>query len=168
MTQATLFNPGIERTATFGGPDDCYRYILTRRWDEGSYVNFLMLNPSTADANVDDPTIRRCIGYARAWGYGSLVVTNLFAWRATDPKQLKSIMDPVGPKNDRVILETARAAHMVIAAWGNHGNLHGRDDAVRRLLAEAGIALHCLTVSPGSGQPAHPLYLPACLTPKLL
>jgi hypothetical protein len=142
-----------------------WRYLLWRRWDRARPVaNFLMLNPSTADEVELDPTCSRARDYAERWGYGALVVTNVFAWRATDPSALRAVRDPVGPDNDRAILRAAREAAIIVCAWGNHGAHLGRADAVVRLLARARVRLHALRVN-GSGAPAHPLYLPATLAP---
>mgnify|MGYP000880158315 CR=1 FL=1 len=94
-----LFGANIKPTAGFS-PDREFRYTLTRRWDDRLLVNFLMLNPSTADENIEDPTIRRCMGFARDWGYGGLMVTNIFAYRSTDPKALYKVPDPTGPANN--------------------------------------------------------------------
>ena len=142
-----------------------WRYLLWRRWDRaGRVANFLMLNPSTADEMKLDPTCARARDYAARWGYGALVVTNVFAWRATDPAKLKAAHDPVGPENDRAILRAARAAAVVICAWGNHGAHLGRSDCVARLLERAGVPLHALRVN-ANGEPAHPLYLPGRLRP---
>jgi hypothetical protein len=142
-----------------------WRYRLWRRWDGARPVaNFLMLNPSTADEVKLDPTCTRARDYAERWGYGALIVTNVFAWRATDPEALNSAQDPVGPKNDRAILRAAREAAIVVCAWGNHGAHLGRADAVVRLLERARVPLHALRVN-GTGAPAHPLYLPASLAP---
>lgn len=134
-----------------------YRYRLERSWDTGKPCGvFVMLNPSVANADLDDPTIRRCVGFARAWGWGRLVVVNLFAYRATDPKELKAAVDPVGPENDRHIRE-AVADRPVVCAWGGGGGFVGRDRAVLRLLREAGVEPMCLRLS-GGGHPWHPLY----------
>ena len=147
-------------TATFSD-DRRHRYLLTRTWDVAlPTVNFVMLNPSTADAFVLDPTNRRCVGFARAWGYGSMVTTNVFAFRSTDPKGLRAVDDPVGPANDESIVEAARNADLVIAAWGVHAELHGRGDAVRELLATSGVEPRVLRLTK-DGHPGHPLYLPA-------
>jgi hypothetical protein len=165
VRQADLFDSGIEMDAVFGGPDDCYRYRLSRMWDEElSVVNFLMLNPSTASHQVNDPTVIRCIGYSKAWGYGGLLITNLFALRSTDPDALKSAADPVGPLNDRHIAEVARSSAIVVAAWGAHPGIEGRARDVRRMLADAGIPLHCLALTKG-GHPGHPLFLKSDLVP---
>lgn len=116
-----------------------------------------MLNPSTADATQDDPTIRRCIGFARDWGYGSLKVVNLFAFRATDPSILEGAADPIGPENDRHLVETCQQADLVVAAWGNYGRLLGRDRQVVALLASHS-EIMCLG-STKCGNPRHPLYV---------
>ena len=140
--------------ATFSA-DGRYRYRLWRRWDRARpVVAFVMLNPSTADATRDDPTIRRCISFARAWGFGGVEVVNLFAYRATDPRVLRRARDPVGPGNDRQIARACREAALVVAAWGAS---HAGDRAahvLRRLSAP-----RCFGTT-RSGQPAHPLYLP--------
>jgi hypothetical protein len=136
-----------------------YRLLLWRAWAGGEgCVVFVMLNPSTADARRDDPTVRRCMGFARAWGFGRLEVVNLFALRATDPTALRRARKPIGRGNDRAIVDAVRRGDVVVAAWGVHGALGGRDAAVRALLADR--PLHCLGVTRG-GHPRHPLYLRA-------
>ncbi len=110
--------PVATSTATFD-PTRTYRFHLSRTWDPaGPVVAFVMLNPSTADAHRLDPTVRRCVGFAAAWGFGALEVVNLFAFRATDPTDLSRCRDPVGTGNDRVVLEVARRADRVVVAWG--------------------------------------------------
>ena len=150
-------------TATFD-VTRTWRYRLSRIWGEGQRVNFIMLNPSTADAFKVDPTVRRCLGYARAWGAGSLEVTNVFALRSTDPKALYGYYDPVGQDNDEAIVAAAKAADLVIAAWGVHGAHNGREGEVRKLLA--GVEVHTLAFS-RDGHPRHPLYLAADLKPMV-
>lgn len=151
---ASLFT---ESTATIS-EDGRYRYDLGRRWDEGPRVLWIMLNPSIADADIDDPTIRRCLGFTRAWGYGGLVVVNLFAMRATDPRELYTADDPVGPENDEYLRRHAAGAGLVVAAWGSHGWLHGRDADVRKILDELNVTARCLGHT-NAGAPRHPLYL---------
>ena len=142
-----------------------WRYLLWRRWDASRpLANFLMLNPSTADEVQLDPSCTRARNYAERWGYGGLLVTNLFGWRATDPQDMKAAPDPVGRGNDAAILCAAREAALVVCAWGNHGAHEGRAGAVEGLLRSSGVKLHCLRRN-GSGQPAHPLYLPGKLEP---
>lgn len=98
-------------------PDREYRYRLSRTWDsEKPTLGFIMLNPSTDDESEDDPTIRRCLGYAKDWGYGSILVGNLFGLRATDPSQLREHGNPVGPENDEHLQLICTEAEMVVAA----------------------------------------------------
>ena len=139
-----------------------YRYSLWRQWAEGSSVMFVGLNPSTADATIDDPTIRRCIGFARAWGYGGLIMTNLFAWRDTSPRNMMAAYDPIGLDNDRVLQESQCKAALTVAAWGAHGAYLGRGSFVRQLLPR----MHYLRLTK-NGHPGHPLYLPGNLRPEV-
>lgn len=143
-----------------------WRYLLWRRWDESRPVaNFLMLNPSTADEHKLDPSCTRARNYAERWGFGALVITNIFAWRSTDPKALMLVENPVGRANDAAIVKAAREARLVVCAWGNHGAHLDRSEAVLELLRRTGIRTHVLRLN-GAGHPAHPLYLPASLNPK--
>jgi hypothetical protein len=139
-------------------PCRTWRYTLERWWARGPYVNFLCLNPSTADETKNDPTVTRCQNYARAWGYAGCLVTNLFALRSTDPAALLRHPDPIGADNDRHIRQVAQAAGMVLAAWGGWGKVHGRDDLVAQWLRTEGVRLQCLGVTK-DGYPRHPLYL---------
>jgi hypothetical protein len=142
---------------------DCgtYRYSLERIWDEAlPCACFVMLNPSTADATRDDPTIRRCISFARAWGFGGLRVLNLFAARAIRPRELfTQFEDPIGPGNDDALRSTAQCRE-VILAWGTHGSRLGRDAAVLKHFRDLGIKPKCLGLTK-RGHPRHPLYVPA-------
>ncbi|TVQ30888.1 MAG: DUF1643 domain-containing protein [Phycisphaeraceae bacterium] len=156
------------RTGAEFDPTGKYRFRLWRRWRRaGPAAVFIMLNPSTADAQRNDPTVRRCIGFAHDWGYAGVEVVNIFALRSTLPAALLAIRDPVGPGNDRRILAAARRAHRagapVVAAWGNHGALHGRGGAVLGYLDGAGIAPVTFGLT-GAGHPRHPLYTPAAAT----
>jgi len=145
-----------------------WRYLLWRRWDARLPVaNFLMLNPSTADELKLDPSCTRARLYAERWGYGALIVTNIFGWRATDPDDMKAARDPVGRGNDAAILRAARESAIVVCAWGNHGAHLERSATVLALLRAGGVALHALRIN-GAGEPAHPLYLPATLIPRSL
>ncbi len=135
-----------------------YRYRLWRQWSDGPSVAFLMLNPSTADADRNDPTVERCHRRAVDMGCGALEVINLFAFRATDPKDLKKAASPVGPDNDDILVETCRRVDMTICAWGAHGIHQARDQAVRDLLRNADIKTHMLALTKFD-QPRHPLYL---------
>jgi hypothetical protein len=136
-----------------------YRYALWRVWDpERPRLCFVLLNPSTADAEHSDPTIRRCLGFARAWEFGSLEVVNLFAYRATHPADLFRAVDPVGPENDSYIREAVARAARVVVGWGCHGAKHPHSAAVLALMPAS--YCYCLGVTK-SKQPRHPLYLPA-------
>lgn len=123
---------------------------------------FLCLNPSTADEVQNDPTIRRCIRFAQDWGYDGLCMTNIFAFRATDPKDMKAALDPVGPDNDMWLKKIVDEALLVVAAWGTHGNFKGRDADVTKILYSAmmrnGKDIRCLGLTK-RGSPKHPLYL---------
>lgn len=136
-----------------------YRYMLSRRWgDEYTpYVLVIGLNPSTADHEKDDPTIRRCVQFAKDWGMNTLFMANLFAYRATNPVHMKQVDEPIGPDNDKVLVTLAGKADLVVAAWGRHGSFKQRDIAVLDLLSESHV--ECLGVNI-DGSPKHPLYLP--------
>ncbi len=140
---------------------DCerYRYSLTRTWDHsGQRVAFIMLNPSTATEIQNDPTVERCERRARALGFGAFQVTNIFAWRDTDPKSMRASADPVGSENDRAILAALDWADQVICAWGTHGAHLDRGRAVEALLRQAGKGLFSLGLTQ-AGHPKHPLYI---------
>ena len=138
-----------------------YRYILTREWDAAAgRVLFVMLNPSTATEVQNDPTVERCERRARALGFGAVRVTNIFAFRATDPKVMRGEPDPVGPGNDAAIIGSVRnwAPDRVVCAWGAHGAHMGRGRAVASLLRATGTPLWQLGLTLG-GEPKHPLYI---------
>jgi len=140
---------------------DCaaYRYALTRVWGAGGRrVCFVMLNPSTATEVQNDPTVERCERRARVLGCDGFAVANIFAFRATDPKVMRAVADPVGPGNDAAILELAGWAGRVICAWGTHGAHLQRGPQVEALLRGAGHRLQHLGLTQG-GQPKHPLYI---------
>jgi len=141
-----------------------YRYALTREWDENKQsVLFICLNPSIADDKNDDPTLIRCINYAKRWGYGGVCIANLFAYRATKPKDMLSSKDPIGIDNDKWLRKLSKGAGLVVAAWGNHGKHMGRSHQIREDISN----LHYLKLN-ASGEPSHPLYLKSTLKPKLL
>lgn len=144
---------------------DCgtYRYFLSRRFGfEARTVAFIGLNPSIADATLDDPTIRRCVNFAKSWGAGSLWMVNLFAFRSTQPRALHAAADPIGPDNDAWLDRAVSAAELVVAAWGTHGSLLGRSEQVRRRFQGK---LHSLSLTK-SGMPGHPLYIRADTKPS--
>lgn len=139
-----------------------YRYLLTRVWEpQNPALLFIMLNPSTADERKNDPTISRCFSIAKRFGFGSFEVVNLFAYRTAYPKELKACARPVGRINDRIILEASMRAQCIVAAWGNWGNIGGRDLDVLEMLNENGLVdFKCLGTT-RQGHPRHPLFLPA-------
>ena len=140
---------------------DCerYRYSLTRVWEPtGQKALFVMLNPSTATEVQNDPTVERCERRARALGFGAFQVTNIFAWRDTDPRAMRAAPDPVGPDNDATILSGAAWADRIIAAWGAHGAHLGRGMQVESLLRRTGQPLLHLGLT-RDGHPKHPLYI---------
>jgi len=142
------------KTAAFSS-DRKYRYALWRIWDKSKPVcMFIGLNPSTADENVDDPTIRRCESFAGSWGYGGLCMTNIFAYRSTDPRNLCGNSDPIGSENDAWLTYLATHSGIVVACWGDWGELLSRYKEVVKLIPD----LHCLGTTK-KGQPKHPLYL---------
>jgi hypothetical protein len=148
---------GMKRAAEI---EEKYRYKLTRIWDEEKpKVLFIMLNPSTADASVDDPTIRKVVKFANSWGYGGVYVGNLYAFRSRDPKMLKHTDDPIGPKNITYIQGLIGLTDRVIYAWGNNQK---EPDWLRELVDRP----YCIDISK-KGIPKHPLYLKSELQPKL-
>lgn len=135
-----------------------YRYRLWRTYDvEKPTLAWLMLNPSTADETTNDPTIRRCLGYMEDWGFGTIVVGNLFALRATDPSELRQHPNPVGPENDDHLRDICDEADKVIAAWGANGDYQDRGSEVAEMLD---VDLYALGTTQ-DGQPVHPLYQPS-------
>ena len=144
----------IYKNATFSSCRK-YRYSLSRIWDKKKkYVLFIGLNPSTANEEEDDPTIRRCVNYSKDWGYGGFIIVNLFAYRTALPSNLKKVKYPIGSENDKYIVTLSKKADITVAAWGNNGSLYSRDKQVLNLVP----SLMCLKINK-SGQPAHPLYL---------
>lgn len=137
---------------------DCglYRYFLMR--GEQNALPFLMLNPSTADGQLDDPTIRRCKGFANTVGYDGIVVMNLYAYRATKPEDLWTVSDPVGPENDAWIAKLARYPE-VVCAWGSNAK-QDRIQQVIEILKSSGVGIKCLGTTK-HGAPRHPLYVKA-------
>ena len=162
MTNPTLFAPRYDGAAAFS-PDRLYRYALYRTWDEAKpRVMFIGLNPSTADESVDDPTIRRCRNYAFDWGYGGLIMGNLFALRATKPKVMMAHVAPIGPENNYWLERLAREAEIVVAAWGVSGSHLGRDKVVLGFMPQ----MRHLGLTK-AGAPKHPLYLKANTKPQI-
>ena len=152
--------------AIYGGDDRRYRYRLSRIWDATRRpVFWLMMNPSIATEQVNDRTVARCEAFTRLWGHGGILVGNTFAYRATDQSRLLEVDDPVGPDNDRHLLQMAAQAALTIVAYGTpHPSLVGRGLAVEAMLIAAGHRLHALGLSK-AGRPRHPLYLGGHLLP---
>lgn len=154
-----------------------YRYVLWREIPDqyGPPCVFVMLNPSTADASENDPTIRRCIGFARSWGCRRLYVINLFAYRATKPDGMKAARDPVGMKNKEWIDQIVEYATTnpdpdmpqgpIVCAWGNHGSYQAQDEQTLGWLDALGVDPVCLGITK-DGHPKHPLYLKADTKPQ--
>lgn len=150
----------MERSAYFS---ECrkFRYILYRKWDKDApIVLFIGLNPSKADGKIDDPTIRRCISFSKGWGFGGFAIVNLFAYCSHNPNELFKINDPIGPKNDSVIIEHIPKAEKIILIWGNHGSFLKRNEKILKLIKKP----FCLKINK-NGSPAHPLYLKSTLKP---
>ncbi len=146
---------------------ECYRYLLTRTWDAGRpKALFIMLNPSTATEFQNDPTVERCERRARALGFGAFRVTNIFAFRATDPRVMRAQADPVGPGNDDAIIGSLAWADQVVCAWGSHGAHLGRGDAVAAVLRATDKPLYHLGLTQ-AGAPKHPLYIGYHVQPVL-
>ena len=149
------------RTDAKFSPCRKYRYVLYRIWDKTKpLVMFIGLNPSKADETRDDPTIRRCINFAKSWEYGGIFVTNLFAYRTNIPKKMKIYDDPIGEENDKWIKIISKKAAIVIAAWGNEGVYLNRARVIEKSISN----LKCIKINK-SGEPSHPLYLKSNLKP---
>ena len=150
--------------------DRKYRYLLTRRWGPGLTATFIMLNPSTADEAIDDPTIKRCIGFAARWGCAAISIGNLFAYRTKDPGLLKKVNDPVGPDNMRHLRALVAGAKSgtgyVVVAWGSLGGMMGQDEAFLNV-SEHLIELRALRLTK-KGMPEHPLYVPYSVEPVIV
>lgn len=163
-------------------PCRLWRYTLWREWWDDAdslfqaefrscarmkqYLMVIGLNPSKADETLNDPTIRRCIDFAKRWGFGALCMGNLFAYRDTDPEKMKAASDPIGPMNDQWLIECARGAGMVLAAWGKHGSHLNRARIVRANLENSFITMKCLKRNK-DGSPQHPLYVAADTVPEI-
>jgi hypothetical protein len=152
----TLITPNEINAGALISRDGKYRYRLWRIWDDSKpLVLWIMLNPSTADHAVNDPTITRCIGFTRTWGYGGLYVGNLFAYRATDPSELKLQSDPYGPDNFHHVWDMIKLCGLIICAWGNYSRANGNLYQLSLLRK-----MYCVGTNK-NGSPKHPLYLKA-------
>lgn len=161
------FQKGDAASDAVYSPCEGYRYLLTRIWvPDAPRALFIMLNPSTATEAQNDPTVERCERRARALGYGGFRVCNIFAWRATDPRALRQVADPVGALNDAAILGSVGWGARIICAWGAHGALLDRGRAVEGALRATGHDLWHLGLTK-AGAPRHPLYLGYDIAPQL-
>lgn len=166
MITRTHLKGDAQSTAVYS---DCenYRYSLTRIWEPaGRKAAFIMLNPSTATEVQNDPTVERCERRSRALGFGAFSVTNIFAWRDTDPRKMRAASDPIGPDNNGAISEVCAWSDRVIAAWGTHGEHRKRGPEVEALLRETGLPIYHLGLSK-AGHPKHPLYIAYAQQPTL-
>ena len=157
--QQTLeFSRGLPRKEATISPCGLYRYVLVRRWDDDlPELRWCMLNPSVADSDQDDPTVRKCRGFAERWGFGSIRIVNLFAFRATNPRDLLDARDPVGPDNAQYLEEDLQSP--VVVAWGGSlPNSMIAREAVSKVAALASVGWWCLGRTKG-GEPRHPLML---------
>lgn len=160
----------VKSKATYGGMNDCYRYVLERVWDASKpAIMWLMMNPSVATEYGDDRTVAKCQRYSRRWGYGRMYVGNTFAYRCTDQKRLKEVSDPVGPGNDKALRAMADISDIIIAAYGapRFRDLRQRGRDVLDMLRQEGHAIYALRIGK-TGAPCHPLYLPEKLQPTLM
>lgn len=177
-TSTAAHNPGgkvllplpiwVRGAAVFGGVNQEYRYELSRTWDDAlPTLLFVMMNPSTASPAFDDPTVAKCRRYAEDWGFGTLLVGNTYAYRATSQKRLTEVADPVGPDNDAHLLSMAARAPTIVFAYGQpHKALRYRGIEVASLLSRQGTRqLHALRLAKDGTTPCHPLYLPGSLKP---
>lgn len=146
----------LERKAVIDSTQQ-YRYLLTRRWAVGLELCFIMLNPSTADALVDDATIRKCVGFARRMGFGAIRIVNLYAFRATKPKDMLGRLDPIGPANDSYIAEAIHECKTIVCAWGNNASPL-RAAEVMGMLIMSKRRGYALSIN-SNGSPGHPLML---------
>ncbi|MEG9430718.1 DUF1643 domain-containing protein [Terriglobus sp. ADX1] len=160
--------PHVRGSADFDGPNDEYRYRLERVWDQTRPAcMFVLMNPSTATPEVDDPTVRNCRLYAERWGFGRLLIGNTFAYRLTDSKLLHKVEKPIGPWNDLYLLNMASDAELIVFAYGKpHRSLQDRGRKVAQMFRDRGHdhKMHVLALC-ADGTPSHPLYKRADLQP---
>lgn len=150
---------GVDLQSAVIDPTGVYRYLLTRQWSEAPPLVIGALNPSTADAEKNDATIRKEIGFAMRWGFGGIVKWNLYGLRSTDPNELLRHPEPIGPENDQHIIAACFGQPWVLAAWGSHKAARTRAPHVVKMLRDMGVTLKCLGLSK-DGYPWHPLYIP--------
>ncbi|MCI2394877.1 DUF1643 domain-containing protein [Aliiroseovarius sediminis] len=160
------FQKGDAHSAAVYSDCEKYRYQLTRVWEPaGRKALFIMLNPSTATEVQNDPTVERCERRARTLGFGAFRVTNIFAWRDTDPRAMRAADEPVGQANDDAILDSCPWADQIICGWGTHGAHLDRGKTVERLLRDTRIPIYHLGLTK-DGHPKHPLYIAYAQQPQ--
>lgn len=165
MTQVSLFSDNDWASGAVFSPDRVHRYLLWRRWAEGAPLLWIMLNPSTADAHDLDPTLRRCIDYAKRWGFPAIEVANLYAFMSPEPAALRHASDPKGEANLRYLDEAIARSAKVILGWGHHAKKVDIPP-VLEILQRHGRTPYCLGVT-NAGAPLHPLYLKKDLQPVI-
>jgi hypothetical protein len=164
--QTTLAVESIEKAGAIFSSDKKYRYKLWRIWDSKKpKCSFIMLNPSKADAFILDPTVRRCIDFAKQWGYGSLTVGNIFALKSTNPKELYKSEDPIGPENDAALSDIVENSDLTITAWGDHGLYDKRGEKVLKMLLPEHWEKMAYLGFTNHNEPIHPLYQPKSVIP---
>ena len=159
-TVMTLF-VGVDEPSAELSPCGVYRYALTREWEDGKCIAWMMFNPSTADATNDDATIRKCIGFSKRWGYGRMIIVNLYAVRSRDPKVVARMVDPVGPLTDYWIHEALQESRQLVCAWGCAQHMPGIESRIGDVMAiarRARVEMVCLGRRL-DGHPRHPLML---------
>lgn len=157
----SILNTELEKYA-YISDDKLYRYTLWRKWGKSSkYACFIGLNPSIADTYIDDPTLIRCVDFSKSFGYDAVCLINLFAYRATNPKNMKIANEPIGVENDDIIKLVTSHSEINIAAWGTLGIFKNRNIEVINMIKD----LHYLKLTKNN-HPCHPLYLKKDLTPK--
>lgn len=163
-----MLGMSLQYTGAEFSPCEKYRYKLWRYFRENptSIVNFLMLNPSTATATVQDPTVERCCRRVQSWGFDGLIVTNLFAWRSTHPAVLKTLHDPIGPENNTAIERAANESALIVCAWGKDGSIQNRGKQIRAALERKFLEKTSYLRLCKGGEPEHPLYVPYSAFPK--
>lgn len=169
MTRTELPYENTARSGASFSPDRIHRWSLWRCWEGcflGDMIAFIGLNPSTADESANDPTVTRCINFAKRWNYPGMFMLNIFAFRATDPKAMKAADDPVGESNDLALRFFSGNVHRVVCCWGTHGAFRDRGPHVKRMLQGMPTAELCHLGLTKHGHPKHPLYLPGDTKPE--
>ena len=164
QSSIVVVNPLLQKSVAWS-LDYVYRYFLWTLWDTTRpLVLWILLNPSIASLSQNDPTVSRCMQRSQILGFGEAIITNAFAYRSTDPKQLYQATNPIGPDNNYWLRTLSQQADQIICGWGSHGAYQDRDQAIQSLLKTQN--LYCLGQTQ-KGQPKHPLYLSYRVQPEL-